>query len=246
VVTDNTIKKGAHIGLSLSNKPAKENVFWGYNSISDCIQWGSQFQGDEGKAARHYLYRCSFLKTVQGDPRAQYPQDSGHGFRINGNCRDLVFEECTFANNGGLGLQLGGPGVDALSFLRTTIKANKLQAIAGPDNYTALEFVGTKAQNNGNNTLPRAKPFPKPAPVAKFTIPTQLRAGTELQFECTSQASKGQIAHRLWDFGDGIPETTAKPTHTFVAPGDYRLTLIVWDSTGRGGRTEKTIRIAPK
>lgn len=246
VVTDNTVKRGAHIGLSLSNKPVKNNVYWGYNSVKDCIQWGSQFQGDEGAAARHYFHHCTFSDTVRGDSRARYPDDSGHGFRTNGNCKEFVFEDCTFSNNGGLGLQLGGDGIDAFTLLRSTIKGNKLSAVAGPGKYTALEFPGTKATANGDNRLPAPKPFAKPAPVAKFRIPTELRAGTELKFECTSQANKGEIDQRLWDFGDGIPDTGASPVHTFAEPGNYRVTLVVWDKAGRGGRAEKTIRVLAK
>ena len=43
VVTDNLVRHGAAIGLSVSNKSKKNNVYWGYNTISDCAQWGAQF-----------------------------------------------------------------------------------------------------------------------------------------------------------------------------------------------------------
>lgn len=243
VVTDNVVQKGTQTGLSVSNKPAKTNVFWSNNTVRQCIQWGAQLQGDEGGVARHYFYRCQFLDTVRGDPRASYPNDSGHGFRTNGNCKDLVFEACEFTGNGGLGLQLGGPSVDALSFQRCTIKGNGSLAIAGPDAYTALEFVGCKVLGNQNNQLPKAKPFPKPAPTARFTAPETALAGTEVSFACTSQSAKGDIAERLWDFGDGFPETTSAAKHTFAKAGTYRVTLIVWDKNGRAGRAEKMIKV---
>ena len=118
VVTDNVVRRGAHIGLSVSNKPVKNNVYWGYNTVRDCARWGAQLQGETGGIAHHYFYRCTFENTVRGDPRAPYPKDSGHGFRTNGNCRRLVFEDCTFRNNGGYGVQFGGRDVDALDFLR--------------------------------------------------------------------------------------------------------------------------------
>ena len=53
------------------------------------------------------------------------------------------------------------------------------------------------------------------------------------------------IDERLWDLGDGIPEVTAQPQHTFDRPGKFRVTLIVWDKSGRGGRAEKTIEVLP-
>jgi PKD repeat protein len=45
--------------------------------------------------------------------------------------------------------------------------------------------------------------------------------------------------------GDGIPEVAAQPKHTFAQPGTYRVTLVVWDTSGRGGRAEKTIQVLP-
>ncbi len=36
VVTDNLVKRGAMIGLSVSNRPVKNNVYWGYNTVRDC------------------------------------------------------------------------------------------------------------------------------------------------------------------------------------------------------------------
>jgi parallel beta-helix repeat protein len=246
VVTDNVVNRGAHIGLSVSSKAVKNNVFWGYNTIRDCIQWGAQLQGETGGMARHYFYRCSFSNTVRGDTRATYPQDSGHGFRTNGNCRELVCEDCTFDRNGGYGLQLGGDKVDAIAFLRSSIRSNGLKAIAGPFQYTALEFVGCKVDGNQGDQLPEAKPFSGPVPVAGFRLPETVRAGTSVHFQCLSQVSSGEIVEWLWDFGDGIPETTVAPEHTFGRPGSYRVTLIVWDRAGRGGRAEKMVRVLPK
>ena len=67
-----------------------------------------------------------------------------------------------------------------------------------------------------------------------------------MSFQCVSQATASQISERLWDFGDGIPEVKPVPQHTFEKPGKYRVTLIVWDSAGRGGRAERTIQVLPK
>ena len=40
-----------------------------------------------------------------------------------------------------------------------------------------------------------------------------------------------------------FPEVTAQPQHTFDRPGKYRVTLIVWDKSGRGGRAERLIQV---
>jgi hypothetical protein len=244
VVTDNVVGRGAHVGLSTSNKPVKNNVYWGYNTVGDCAEWGAQLQGESGGIAHHYFYRCAFQKTIRGDPRAHY-KDSGHGFRTNGNCHGFVFEECVFADNGGYGVQLGGRDVDALTLLRCKITANGLGAVVGPHAYSALQMIDCTVQGNKSDQLPAAKPFAGAAPTADFVLPTEIRAGQPTVFRCTSHAAAGKIGERLWDFGDGIPEVTAEPKHAFDRPGSYRVTLIVWDDAGRGGRAEKTVRVLP-
>lgn len=177
VVTDNVVNRGSHIGLSVSNKPVKNNVFWGYNTVRDCIQFGAQIQGETGGIARHYFYRCTFENGIRGDARARYPNDSGHGFRTNGNCRELVLEDCTFRNNGGYGVQLGGTNVDRLLFLRCAITNNALAAATRPSQYTSLEFRDCTVDGNGSDQLPDAKSFQAAAPVAEFRFPETIHAG---------------------------------------------------------------------
>ena len=242
VVTDNVIKRGARIGLSVSNKPVKNNVYWAYNTVSDCIQWGAQLQGETGGIARHYFYRCVFENTAGGDARARYPKDAGHGFRFNGACHDLMLDECTFRHNGGLGVQIGGKDVDGIRFLRCTITGNSGRAVTPPAQYTALEFVECRVETNQDNALPATKPFSSPPPKADFRVPGVVRAGEPAVFRCDSAATT-PIAERLWDFGHGAPEVTAEPRHTYERPGKYRVTLIVWDKAGRGARAEKTIEV---
>ena len=244
VVTDNLVKRGSLIGLSVSNIPVKNNVYRGYNTVRDCLQWGSQLQGDSGGIAQHYFYRCAFENTLRGHAKAMYPQDSGHGFRTNGSCRGIVFEDCLFRSNGGYGVQLGGRGVDALDFRRSTIARNGLEAVSGPGQYTALEFRGCNVEGNRGDRLPAAKPFSAPPPVADFLAPPSIRAGQPVVFQCRSRPAD-RIVQRLWDLGDGIPEVTAQPQHVFAQPGKYRVTLVVWDESGRGGRAEKTIDVGP-
>jgi len=119
-----------------------------------------------------------------------------------------------------------------------------LAAVSGPWPYTALAFRDCKVEGNREDRLPAAKPFSNPPPVADFRVPQLIRAGETVPFQCGSHAADG-IVERLWDLGDGIPEVTAEPKHTFVRPGKYRVTLIVWDKGGRGGRAERTIEVLP-
>jgi hypothetical protein len=245
VVTDNVVKRGAAIGLSVSNKPKKNNVFWGYNRIGDAAQWGAQWQGEDGGIAHHYFYRCEFERTIRGDPRARYPQASGHGFRFNGHTRAVVFEECVFRDNGGYGIQFGGPEVDFISFVRCEFTNNRQGLVTGLSPAMTVEFTGCKTGGDQTGTWPAAKKFTASAPVAAFRLPQVIRAGEAAQFECASRAEPGEIVEWLWDFNHGIPEVVLNPRHTFERPGKYRVTLIVWDAAGRGARSEKTIEVLP-
>ncbi len=244
IVTDNVVTRGAKIGLSVSNKSVKDNVYWGYNTISDCVQWGAQLQGEKGGGARHYFYECVFEDTVRGDPRARYPRDSGHGFRINGNCQSLVFDHCEFRNNGGLGFQPGGVNVDRLAFVDCVFKGNGSAAVSRPHESTRMSFLRCQVSQNRSDQLPAFKAFSPTMPNAAFEVMNKLEAGKPIRFRCTSTAQTGDIVERLWDFGEGIPGLTDAPTHTFEKPGEYRVTLAVWDSEGHGARIEKTINVA--
>ncbi len=243
VFTDNLVDGGQQIGLSASNKPAKEYCFWRDCIFRGCCQWAAQLQGEAGGMGYQYFYRCKFEGTTVGKGKPAYPGYEGHGFRTNGSTHHLTLEECEFRDNGRYGIQLGGGGVDFLEFLRCRIEGNKGPAVADLRDYTALEWTGCTVAGNGNNALPAAKPFPRPAPTAAFEAPAKARAGRPVHFAGTSKAAQGHIVKVLWDFGDGLPSTDADATHTYAKPGDYRVTLVVWDDAGRAARAERNLRV---
>ncbi len=245
VVTDNVIKRGAMIGLSVSNNEIKNNVYWGYNTIGDCAEWGAQFQGDSGEIAHHYLYRCTFERTVRGDPRVRYPEAGGQGFRFNGSTLQMEFEECAFRDNAAYGVQFCGENLNFITFLRCAFANNRQGVVTGLSPETTVEFKDSTIVGEKADSFPPARAFSSPQPSADFRLPEKVQAGTAVRFECASKPGKGEITERLWDFGHGIPEVTANPQHTFEEPGKYRVTLIVWDSGGRGARAEKTIEVLP-
>jgi hypothetical protein len=242
VFTDNVVDDGQAIGISVSNKPPKNHVFWGYNTIQGCNQWGAQIQGESGGADGHYFYRCKFLTMPADRGQPRYPGDAGHGFRTNGGVKNLTMEECEIRDNGRLGLQLGGDGVDRLEFIRCRLEGNKGAAVSGPRGYTALEWTECAVAGNGQNALPAAKPFPAPAPKVSFEVPSPARAGRPLRF---AAKSTGKIAQALWDFNDGLPAAEPEASHAFAKPGEYRVTLVAWDDTGRGARAERRVRVEP-
>ncbi len=241
LVTDNIVDDGQQLGISVSDQPQKNYVYWANNTIQNCIQWGAQLQGDSTGIACHYFYRCQFSGTTSDRGQPVYPGDAGHGFRLNGNVKHMVFEECRFTHNARIGIQPGvQPNVDFLHFLRCTITDNKGSAVSPLQPYTALLWEDCTVENNGSNDLPPAKPFPAPAPSASFTAPDEIRTGTAARFTNTSQPP---LAAQLWDLGDGPPRTEPNPQHTYSRPGSYRVTLLVWDPFGRAARAENILTV---
>ena len=245
VVTDNLVDDGQVIGLSVSGAQPKQYVYYGNDTFRRCTQWGAQLQGETGAIAYQYLYRCRFVGTTAGRGKVWYPGDDGHGFRINGNTRDLVCEECVFADNARDGVQVTVGDVDLWSFLRCTIRGNQGPAVAAPDAVNAVEWVDCTVEGNGTDALPAAKPFPMAPPVAAFEAPDKVRVGEPAGFRSTSRPGEGKVVQALWDLGDGPPLVGDEVTHTYGVPGEYRVTPIVWDSAGRGARAERVVVVRP-
>ncbi|MCP4639526.1 MAG: right-handed parallel beta-helix repeat-containing protein, partial [bacterium] len=206
----------------LSSPHVKNYFYWGRNTVKACNQWGAQSQGDKGGIAYQYFYQCKFLDTPVGVGPVWYPGDEGHGFRSNGNAHHLTFEECEFRNNGRLGIQLIGTGIDAFFFDRCRITGNKGAAILGPSDYTALEWNNCTVENNASDRLPETKPFDTRPPTASFDIvadeqgqaagearPIGLttRVGQPIRFINTSRAAddSAELTAALWDFDEGPP-----------------------------------------
>jgi len=245
VYTDNLVDDGAQIGLSVSGPMPKDLNYYGDNIFRNCWQWGAQLQGEKGGISYTYLYRCAFSDTVLGRGKVSYPGYEGHGFRTNGNVRQLVLDQCCMSDNGRYGVQLGGGGVDFLSFLGCVITGNKSAAVADLRDYTALEWQDCVVRDNGSDKPPPEKPFPTPPPPATIAGPTQARVGQTVEFTCRSAALDAPEAQVLWDLGAGAPQTGRRAHHAYERPGRTRVTMVLWDAHGRATRCEKTVAISP-
>jgi len=241
IVTDNVVDECQGLGISVSNVDPKNHHYYANNTIRRCYHWAVQLQGETGGIAYHYYYRCRFNETPVGHPAVYYKGGEGNGFRTNGNVKHVVLEECEMCGNGRYGVQLGGPDVDLLSFIRCKITGNKAGAVVGPGDYTALEWIDCTVEGNANNTVTPAKPFAEPAPVAAFEAPAKLRVGEEATFRCTTPG----IETAMWDFGDGIPVIGNEVKHTYEKPGDHTVALIVWTEAGRGARAAQAVTALP-
>ncbi len=82
------------------------------------------------------------------------------------------------------------------------------------------------------------------APEARFGVsPAQPRAGERVQFTDDSVDPDGSIDARSWDFGDGTTSSEANPSHTYAAPGTYRVLLTVTDDGGRSAEAVQTLTV---
>lgn len=243
VFTDNTVDGHQCLGLSVSANVRKQYHYYGNNAFLHCSQWAAQLQGETPGFQYAYFYRCQFSQTTTGVGKLWYPGFEGHGFRLNGDCQYLTCEECQMCGNGRLGVQLGGARVDALDFVRCTIRDNKGAAVEGPRDYTALEWQDCTITGNANNAVAPAKPFVTPPPTAGFEVGGEPRVGQKLRFRSTARPGQGDIERVLWDLGDGPALTGNEVRWTYGKPGKVQVTQIVWDTAGRAARSSQTLAV---
>jgi len=250
IFTDNLVDHGQQIGISISGAGGpKDYIYWGFNTIQYMVQWGLQMQGetsDVNGAHYQYFYRNQFLNTDLNDPRAAYPGDTGHGFRFNGSSFYITLDSNVMRANGGHGIQFSG-GIDNISVVGNTITGNGgAAATAYPGAALDLEWANNVVSGNRQgNTQPHSRGFGDRKPAASFSAVGAGEINQAVQFTNTTTDADSAIGHVLWDFGDGLPSNEMNPTHAYSKPGTYRVSLVAWDTQGRGARAEQMVTIAP-
>jgi len=82
----------------------------------------------------------------------------------------------------------------------------------------------------------------KVPPVADFTFsPSNPNAGDEVVFNASKSA--GEIIDYIWNFGDGKSGRGMVVTHIYTDPGDYEVSLTVFDKDGLSDTITKTVRV---
>jgi hypothetical protein len=218
VFTDNKVDHGAYIGISESNVGPKNFGYWGYNDVNGCAQWGAQIQGEEGGSRYRYFYKNAFTNTYD-DKEPLYPGDAGHGIRINDNAWDFIFDSCTVKGNKGTAFQILGNNVGNIGFINGELEDNKSDSIP--------KTVDTKTVTLN----------------LEIESPDKAKAGEEIVFAAKISDGESTIKYVLWDFNAGIPSSEITAKYAYDAPGIYRVTLVVWDESGKAGIAEKYIEI---
>jgi hypothetical protein len=90
------------------------------------------------------------------------------------------------------------------------------------------------------------------APTASFTAnPNPAEAGQSITFDASASHDNDtsgpapEIGSYFWTFGDGTTETTSSPvtTHSYAAPGAYRVLLMITDNEGETASTESFVQV---
>jgi parallel beta-helix repeat protein len=238
VFTDNTVDGGAQIGISESGSGAKERIFWGNNTIKASSTWGIQIQGETGKASKQYFYKNTFTTSVKSGPKTLYaPQ--GHGVRFNGNANHIVFDANTITANQGSAFQVTDVNVTDLRILNNMITGNGEAAVDGSAPNT-LWTGNTVTGNQTNNSIANSGGL---VPTATLNQDDTALVGESLTFTIQA-AGTGAITNVLWDFGEGLPVTTATASHVYTTPGTYRVTAIAWDAAGQAAFKQMTLNVS--
>jgi PKD repeat protein len=114
----------------------------------------------------------------------------------------------------------------------------------GPDGSLYMTNTGANASLSTNYPLVRVRYNAGLAPTAAFsTTPSTGAAPLEVAFTDTSVDPEGTLVGWSWDFGDGATSIDRHPTHTYVAPGTYEVTLTVTDSALKTDTIAATVTV---
>jgi PKD repeat protein len=111
-----------------------------------------------------------------------------------------------------------------------------------------LMVVDDKGNDSSCGTVAEIVAICECPPVCDPYGPYDGVAGVPVQFESrsTSALSCFPIVLYSWDFGDGATGQGPRPTHTYLNPGAYNITLTVTDSNGAPSACGTTALITPQ
>lgn len=108
-------------------------------------------------------------------------------------------------------------------------------------NFSGTTIIGDDTLSSaGSSDIFIARLSP-PSPMADFAADvTSGPAPLAVQFTDLSQPGMGDLSIWLWMFGDGNGSNAQNPQHTYENPGQYSVTLMVWDEYGAFASLERT------
>ncbi|HTN46155.1 MAG TPA: PKD domain-containing protein [Flavipsychrobacter sp.] len=104
-------------------------------------------------------------------------------------------------------------------------------------------YIVTLTVSNANGTSSKSDTitvYPNPTVNFSANNPAPSCAPKTVTFSDQSTLGAPGTPSYFWDFGDGNTSTAASPTHTYVTPGSYTVTLNVISGAGCSGFTTKS------
>ncbi len=139
-------------------------------------------------------------------------------------------------------LRIRGPSTDYTTTIRDRSQSTlTLPAAPGTTYSMDLWAVDGAGQVSRMSSHTVATPhLPPPLQLAVSAAPASGIAPLPVAFSARPTGGLAPYAY-AWDFGDGTSSTVADPSHTYEAPGTYRVTLVVQDSLGTRTSSEFTV-----
>lgn len=251
IFSDNIAGQGNHIGISVSNQGLKKHILFLRNTITNAATWGAQIQGDQEGAFRMYFRENRFENTINSTTSLY--NAGGPGFRINENVRQFVFDQNTFSSNQLVGMQIldnNDPtqttvGIDELTFINNTFTNNLGSSILVNPEATIenIQWENNVVANNTPDVSLSSIGFTSNiAPVATINSPDTIRVGHPVSLSYTIENGV-PAQNALWDLDHHLPSNLTQPNIVYNTPGEYKISLVLWNTQGRASYIEKTIQV---
>ncbi|MCB9230712.1 MAG: PKD domain-containing protein [Bacteroidia bacterium] len=114
----------------------------------------------------------------------------------------------------------------------TSTLQNPAAVYVTPGTYTVTLTVSDGGTNDVETKVAYVTVFNNPTSNFTATSPVNGCAPHTVSFQDLSTPGDGAINSWLWDFGDGNTSTAQNPSHTYVNPGSFNVTLVVTDVNG--------------
>jgi subtilisin len=138
---------------------------------------------------------------------------------------------------GGIALALGA-GVPAAQIRQRLAAACRDFGAPGRDPDYGWGVLDVVALATGE--APQVPEPPAPLPPGPF-VP----ALVEFDASASHDPDGGAIVAYQWTFGDGLTGSGVKPSHRYLSPGRYEVTLTVWDSAETSGKLTRPLTVLP-
>lgn len=104
-----------------------------------------------------------------------------------------------------------------------------------------IQLIVTDLEGNKSEPLIKTIQVVNRAPIGNFRFTVD---GLRVSFDATDSIDlDGIISDYFWDFGDGQFSNGSKPSHSYVLPGTYTVTLKVKDNNGKESSIQQQVTV---